>query len=189
MWTCSNCKEELEEEFDSCWQCGTARDGSPPKNPEIFQSDEFPTGLEERLMGLVECPPCINCGSDHVLYGRIGRTHFFAQGMRLFTLSLSRPDILVSEEACLCINCGLLWTNVDKEEAYKTLETWGDAALQQQLLNWRGDQEVLLRPTDAEASASEQLLHPASATEESDSEQLLRADPAPPVEKPMEDTR
>lgn len=27
-WTCSNCREVHEEQFDSCWKCGTAKDGT-----------------------------------------------------------------------------------------------------------------------------------------------------------------
>jgi uncharacterized protein YbjQ (UPF0145 family) len=26
-WTCKNCKEEIEEQFDSCWSCGASREG------------------------------------------------------------------------------------------------------------------------------------------------------------------
>ena len=33
MWKCSKCKEESEDNFDSCWSCGTARDGTPPAEP------------------------------------------------------------------------------------------------------------------------------------------------------------
>ena len=33
MWKCSKCKEESEDTFDSCWSCGTARDGAPPAEP------------------------------------------------------------------------------------------------------------------------------------------------------------
>lgn len=28
MWTCSKCGELLEDQFDSCWNCGTSCDGS-----------------------------------------------------------------------------------------------------------------------------------------------------------------
>jgi uncharacterized protein YbjQ (UPF0145 family) len=32
-WTCSSCSEEIEKDFDSCWSCGTGKDGSePPAN-------------------------------------------------------------------------------------------------------------------------------------------------------------
>jgi hypothetical protein len=28
MWTCSKCGEKIEEQFDSCWKCGTFRNDS-----------------------------------------------------------------------------------------------------------------------------------------------------------------
>ncbi len=33
MWKCPKCKEDCEDNFDSCWSCGTGRDGSPPAKP------------------------------------------------------------------------------------------------------------------------------------------------------------
>lgn len=27
MWTCGNCREVLEDQFDSCWNCGASREG------------------------------------------------------------------------------------------------------------------------------------------------------------------
>ena len=27
MWSCRNCGENCEESFDTCWKCGTSRDG------------------------------------------------------------------------------------------------------------------------------------------------------------------
>ena len=33
MWKCSKCKEKIEDNFDSCWSCGTTRDGSAPTEP------------------------------------------------------------------------------------------------------------------------------------------------------------
>jgi len=32
MWRCAGCGEELEDSFDSCWNCGTGRDGMPAVN-------------------------------------------------------------------------------------------------------------------------------------------------------------
>jgi hypothetical protein len=29
MWTCPNCSEEIEDEFDVCWNCQTERGGAP----------------------------------------------------------------------------------------------------------------------------------------------------------------
>jgi hypothetical protein len=33
MWTCLNCIENIDGQFDSCWSCGTKRDGTPPEKP------------------------------------------------------------------------------------------------------------------------------------------------------------
>ena len=33
MWTCPKCSEKSEEQFHSCWSCGTKRDGTPPAKP------------------------------------------------------------------------------------------------------------------------------------------------------------
>ncbi len=38
MWTCTNCKEEIEDSFDSCWKCGTGKDGSPADPDFLSQS-------------------------------------------------------------------------------------------------------------------------------------------------------
>jgi hypothetical protein len=36
MWTCSKCGEEVEDDFDVCWSCGTTKDGveNTAFNPE-----------------------------------------------------------------------------------------------------------------------------------------------------------
>jgi predicted lipid-binding transport protein (Tim44 family) len=39
MWTCLKCRENIEDQFDTCWHCGTKRDGSPPATPP----PSFPT--------------------------------------------------------------------------------------------------------------------------------------------------
>ncbi len=32
MWKCKRCSEQLENEFDKCWNCGCLRDGSHPSD-------------------------------------------------------------------------------------------------------------------------------------------------------------
>jgi hypothetical protein len=32
MWHCLGCGEEIEDTFDACWKCGTARDGAVPSD-------------------------------------------------------------------------------------------------------------------------------------------------------------
>lgn len=39
MWKCSNCSTEVEGDLDSCWKCGTGKDGSPPEDPEAFANN------------------------------------------------------------------------------------------------------------------------------------------------------
>jgi len=40
MWTCSKCREEVEDNFDVCWNCGTGKDGS--EDPSFQRADEMP---------------------------------------------------------------------------------------------------------------------------------------------------
>ena len=39
MWKCKSCSEQIENNFDSCWNCGYSRDGSPPKESEEISSE------------------------------------------------------------------------------------------------------------------------------------------------------
>lgn len=60
-WTCPNCREVHEEQFDSCWNCGSKEDGSiaippplpiqplPPQPPKI----ELPCSTTPYLPGRV----------------------------------------------------------------------------------------------------------------------------------------
>lgn len=53
MWTCASCEEEVEDQFDVCWNCGTEKDGSLPDEPSryaamprderVVRSDSDPT--------------------------------------------------------------------------------------------------------------------------------------------------
>lgn len=47
MWSCKHCREKIENQFDACWSCGHARDGTPP---ESFESIDQAAGeLEQEL--------------------------------------------------------------------------------------------------------------------------------------------
>jgi hypothetical protein len=43
MWTCPKCGEKVEGQFDSCWSCGTKRDGTPPAKPPQEATGPSPT--------------------------------------------------------------------------------------------------------------------------------------------------
>ncbi len=37
MWKCENCGAEVENNFNSCWNCGYGKDGVPPDNGRLFE--------------------------------------------------------------------------------------------------------------------------------------------------------
>ena len=36
MWKCAKCGEQIEDNFEICWNCGTGKDGSQPSDPQEF---------------------------------------------------------------------------------------------------------------------------------------------------------
>jgi virulence-associated protein VagC len=47
MWSCKACSETNEDSFDSCWQCGTGKDGSPA--PKGFMGNSQAIRLPKAL--------------------------------------------------------------------------------------------------------------------------------------------
>jgi len=50
MWECSNCSEQIDDDFDVCWSCQAAKDGSPPE--AYFKPKKVPrelADLQERM--------------------------------------------------------------------------------------------------------------------------------------------
>jgi hypothetical protein len=46
MWQCTKCREEIEDSFDTCWACGTSRDGAEdPLFQPVADQPPFPTRL------------------------------------------------------------------------------------------------------------------------------------------------
>ncbi len=46
MWECQVCGEELEEQFDACWKCGTPESETTPPADDFPESDSFLTAVE-----------------------------------------------------------------------------------------------------------------------------------------------
>src|SRR5512137_1363763 len=59
---CPNCGEPFEDRLDSCWKCGTRRDGSPPKQW---------TPVDDAKEVAEQCEPCPKCGSNNVSRGKL----------------------------------------------------------------------------------------------------------------------
>ena len=108
---CPNCGEPFEKGFDSCWKCGTRKDGSRPKDWTPV-ADETTKPAE----------PCPKCGSSNVTLGEFSTSRnnlsagFRPAGARIFSLSLSRAVDLSTDPACACLDCGLAWSYLRPEE-------------------------------------------------------------------------
>lgn len=59
MWTCRKCSEPSDDEFDTCWNCGTSRTGV--EDPD-FEREEAPVMAGGRDVD------CLRCGRalDHL---------------------------------------------------------------------------------------------------------------------------
>ena len=61
MWDCKTCHETIEDNLDACWNCGTAKDGTPDPN---FRRADDPAVHEARpadtfrSVSMFSCPHC-----------------------------------------------------------------------------------------------------------------------------------
>lgn len=98
MWTCKTCSETLEDEFESCWNCGTSRDGD--LDPE-FVAEPLPA----RRSGSARLPmDCARCGSS---LDQMGTKHFH-EGARWGILG-NLAELFVNREGFdvyVCSRCG-----------------------------------------------------------------------------------
>ena len=110
--TCPNCGEPFEDRLDSCWKCGTRRDGSRLKDW---------TPVEDVANGAAgQCP---RCQSQRVAVGRLASDSgvVFAPGeLRNFTLTFLGGIPPSNAQFRGCLDCGLLWGQMDptKLEAF-----------------------------------------------------------------------
>jgi hypothetical protein len=110
--TCPNCGEPFEERLDSCWKCGTGRDGLPKWTKQV----EVEAGeAAKEAVG-----PCPECGSSNVTPGRllpVGRgfsVMFEPEGTRASFFS-GGVD-LTSDRSSACLECGLVWGRLRPDE-------------------------------------------------------------------------
>ena len=114
--TCPNCGEPFEDRLDSCWKCGTRRDGSHPKQwPPVDDAKEMAE----------QCEPCPTCGSNNVSRGKLlsvgrgWRVMFEPEGTRFsFSWSFSGGVDLSSDRwsSFACLDCGLVWDYLQPDE-------------------------------------------------------------------------
>jgi hypothetical protein len=95
MWTCPKCSEQLEDDFDNCWNCGT--DTSGAENPG-FEREEVPAAARGRDVD------CLRCGRSLDFLG----IRNFHEGARWGVLG-DLAELLVRTEGFevyLCSGCG-----------------------------------------------------------------------------------
>jgi predicted nucleic-acid-binding Zn-ribbon protein len=108
---CPKCGEPFEPGFDSCWKCGTGKDGSPPKWTKPVEVDANEVEVES-------AGTCPKCGSLNVSQGQLLPTGrgmsviFRPEGTPFFTLSFWGGVSLSSDASFACLDCGLVWDHV-----------------------------------------------------------------------------
>src|SRR5512137_707478 len=112
---CPACGEAFEDGFDSCWKCGTKKDGSRPK-------EWTPVEVDATKAAQQRAEPCPKCGSSNVTPGRlspVGRgasVMFEPEGTQSHFLRFLDGVVLSSESSCACLDCGLVWDYLRPDE-------------------------------------------------------------------------
>jgi GYF domain 2 len=116
--TCPSCGERFEDGFDSCWKCGTGRDGSKPEDwPAVEAVPSQPTEA------------CPKCGSTNVTLGKLSAgghavlPSFRPAGTRHFRLSLADGVDLFCDPSFACLDCGLVWDYLRPDELREFLSS------------------------------------------------------------------
>ena len=110
MWTCSNCGESVEDDFDACWKCGTTWDGVA--NPQ-FQAVTSPVEahVAADVTNIANPIACVRCSQALSFVGR-KRFHEGANWGALGELG----ELFVKKEhfdVYVCPSCGRVEFFVD----------------------------------------------------------------------------
>ena len=113
MWNCVKCGEQLEESFDTCWKCGTSRDGTEDPSFRTELEAEPSVSADATRGSLPEpsplrCPRC-DRGLDYI------GTKAFHEGTRWGVLG-DLAELFVNRErfdVYCCPRCGRVEFFVD----------------------------------------------------------------------------
>jgi hypothetical protein len=124
MWQCAKCREDVEDTFQVCWNCGTSSDGvedpnfhkeeeTTPAETAVQTASGF-TGKEDMTPGelaaedkrTITCPAC---GSEFLEHGWMGGdTRFFRDSKWL--------QVGWNFKAFVCLDCGILTQYLSKAD-------------------------------------------------------------------------
>src|SRR5262245_19726079 len=62
MWKCQHCGADVEQDWETCWNCQWQRDGSSPAEP-IQVSDLTPETIATDPTNQPSSPICLRCGT------------------------------------------------------------------------------------------------------------------------------
>jgi len=94
LWTCGNCREIIEGQFDACWRCRCSREGKLNWNFDGESKPAAETASEHQLDENYQCPRCTSRDTPHV-----EKVAMRGAGM---AIALRKDFLAVS-----CRNCGL----------------------------------------------------------------------------------
>jgi len=113
VWTCKKCGEEIEQNFESCWNCGTLQDGTEDPN---FKSESEPDPpvdeyadlkLPQDVLPVADWKSdCSYCGSNQIsLNITISQAYEYGRSGLDFRVAmvLSGVEPLLAD---LCLRCG-----------------------------------------------------------------------------------
>ena len=101
-WTCSKCGEVVGPQFDTCWNCGTHRDGSGA-DPNFIRDD---APAADRGHAMARDLQCLRCNGTMKV---IGRKRFHEGSQALPFLLGNLGELFVNRESFdvyACRSCG-----------------------------------------------------------------------------------
>ncbi|NOR44801.1 MAG: hypothetical protein GQ534_04375 [Candidatus Delongbacteria bacterium] len=51
MWKCKNCEEEVEDNFEVCWNCGSNKDGTKTESNNEFEKQKKDSASKHPISG------------------------------------------------------------------------------------------------------------------------------------------
>ena len=58
MWKCDKCQESVEDSYDTCWNCGTSREGIVDPTFQRVETQAPAQKREEDVTDPISCPRC-----------------------------------------------------------------------------------------------------------------------------------
>ncbi len=114
MWKCQKCGESIEQSFDTCWNCGTAEDGT--EDPSFSSVNEFDAdpSIERTPRSKTESKNALTCPRCEKVLTYVG-TKKFHEGTRWGILGdLGEPFVNKEKfDVYCCPRCGRVEFFVD----------------------------------------------------------------------------